>query len=105
MSKKDSFLIPRRRFLRSSAIGIAVSVIPNSNADNYSEEINMDAKKKELLISLIDCLGGPWPELCSLESTINKKIHKEGYRVEFLSYQVEENDIVPAILIVPDGVD
>ena len=66
MSKKDSLLIPRRGFLRSSAIGIAVSSIPNSNADNYSEEINMDAKKKELLISLIDCLGGPWPEPCSL---------------------------------------
>ena len=51
----------RRGFLRSSAIGIAVSSIPNSNADNYSEEIKMDAKKKELLISLVDCLGGPWP--------------------------------------------
>ena len=105
MSKKDSLLIPRRGFLRSSAIGIAVSGIPNSNADNYSEEINMDAKNKELLISLVDCLGGPWPEPCSLEPTINKKINKEGYRLEFLSYQVEENDRVPAILIVPDGVD
>ena len=105
MSKKDSLLIPRRGFLRSSAIGIAVGGIPNSNADDYSEEINMDAEKKELLISLVDCLGGPWPEPCSLEPTINKKINKEGYRVEFLSYQVEENDRVPAILIVPDGVD
>ena len=51
MSKKDSLLIPRRGFLRSSAIGIAVSGIPNSNADNYSEEINMDAKKKEVVFS------------------------------------------------------
>ena len=41
MSKKDSLLIPRRGFLRSSAIGIAVSGIPNSNADNYSEEIKV----------------------------------------------------------------
>ena len=47
MSKKDSLLIPRRGFLRSSAIGIAVGGIPNSNADDYSEEINMDVKKKE----------------------------------------------------------
>ena len=88
MSKKDSLLIPRRGFLRSSAIGIAVGGIPNSNADNYSEEINMDAKKKELLISLIDCLGGPWPEPCSLEPTTDKKINKGGYRIEFLSYHV-----------------
>ena len=53
MSKKDSLLIPRRGFLRSSAIGIAVNGISNSNADNYSEEINMDAKKKELLIQMM----------------------------------------------------
>ena len=105
MSKKDSLLIPRRGFLRSSAIGIAISGIPNSKADNYSEEINMDAIDIELLISLVKWLGGPWPEPCSLEPTINKKINKEGYRLEFLSYQVEENDRVPAILIVPDGVD
>lgn len=105
MSKKDSLLIHRRGFLRSSAIGIAVSSIPNSNANNYSEEINMDAKKKELLISLVDCLGGPWPEPCSLEPTINKRINKEGYHLEFLNYQVEENDRVPAILIVPDRVN
>ena len=32
-------------------------------------------------------------------------MQKEGYRIESLTYQVETGDRVPALLLVPDGVD
>ena len=50
-------------------------------------------------------MGGPWPEPCSLEPKTKKIINKDGYRIEFISYRAEENDRVPAILLVPDGVN
>lgn len=53
---------------------------------------------------LLACLGGPWPEPCPLEPQISKTEKQDGYRLEWLTYQVEPGERVPAILLVPDGV-
>ena len=53
---------------------------------------------------LLECLGGPWPDPCDLKPTVTRTEQKDGYRLEWLSYEVEPDDRVPAIMLVPDGV-
>lgn len=59
----------------------------------------------ELKDRLLECLGGPWPEACPLQPVVHETIAKDGYRIESVSYEVEPDDRVPAMLLVPDGVD
>ena len=54
---------------------------------------------------LLECLGGPFPPPCPLRPQLRETIRKEGYRIESVTYEVEPNDRVPAMLLVPDGVD
>ncbi len=54
---------------------------------------------------LLQCLGGPWPEPCDLRPRLRETIQKDGYRIESLVYEVEPGDRVPALLLVPEGVD
>ncbi|MBN2292067.1 MAG: dienelactone hydrolase family protein [Pirellulales bacterium] len=54
---------------------------------------------------LLQCLGGPWPEPCELCPQQREIIHKDGYRIESVTYEAEPGDRVPAMLLVPDGVD
>lgn len=54
---------------------------------------------------LLHCLGGPWPEPCPLQPVLRETIARDGYRVESWTYEVEPGDRVPALLLIPDGVD
>jgi len=54
-----------------------------------------DLKKK-----LLQCLGGPWPTPCDLQPEIRSVTQKDGYRIESLTYAVEPNDRVPALLLM-----
>jgi len=60
---------------------------------------------EDLREKLLECLGGQWPEPCDLRPVIREIMPKEGYRVESLTYEVEPGDRVPALLLVPDGID
>ena len=60
---------------------------------------------EELLQKLLQCLGGQWPNPCDLRPVIRNITPMEGYRVESLTYEAEPGDAVPALLLVPDGVD
>ncbi|MBM3860232.1 MAG: hypothetical protein FJ395_11350 [Verrucomicrobia bacterium] len=55
--------------------------------------------------TLLRCLGGPWPEPCSLRPKLRKIIQKDGYRIESVTYEVEPGDRVPAFVLIPNGVD
>lgn len=52
---------------------------------------------------LLQCLGGPWPEKCDLRPRVEKSEQRDGYRLEWVSYETEIDDRVPAILLRPDG--
>ena len=52
---------------------------------------------------LLECLGGPWPESCDLRPETLRTEHKQGYRLEWITYEVDPGDRVPAIVLVPDG--
>ncbi len=61
--------------------------------------------KKDLRKKLLQCLGGPWPEPCDLRPKLAEGLQKDGYRIESLSYEAESGDRIPALLMIPDGVD
>jgi dienelactone hydrolase len=62
-------------------------------------------KADELREKLLQCLGGQWPDPCDLQPVIRDTTKMDGYRIESLTYEVEPRDRVPALLLVPDGID
>jgi dienelactone hydrolase len=54
---------------------------------------------------LLACLGGAWPDPSPLKPKVTKTSKEKGFRIETLSYEVEPDDRVPALLLVPEGVD
>jgi len=62
-------------------------------------------RPEQLRAKLLQCLGGPWPEPTPLQPKLHRVEHKDGYRIEWVSYEAEPGDRVPALLLVPDGVD
>ncbi|MEC8590955.1 MAG: alpha/beta hydrolase family protein [Planctomycetota bacterium] len=53
---------------------------------------------------LLRCLGGEWPEPCELRPRSVRSEQADGYRLEWVEYEVETDEPVPAIVLVPDGV-
>ena len=49
------------------------------------------------------CLGGAFPKPAPLLPEIKETIRKDGYRIESVTYEVEVNDRVPALLLIPDS--
>lgn len=54
---------------------------------------------------LLQCLGGDWPEACALDADMVRIDAGDGYRIEHVRYQVEPGEYVPAVLLVPEGID
>jgi dienelactone hydrolase len=110
----------RREFLRGSAataISIAAlqakTALALESADRTDQERDSpvsanDAKKDDTMPQqfrkqLLRCLGGEWPENHDLKPRIKKTEEREGYEIEWLSYEAEPNDRIPAILLKPRG--
>jgi dienelactone hydrolase len=51
------------------------------------------------------CLGGEWPEPGPLNVRLRETIPRKGFRIESLTYEAEPGDAIPALLLIPDGVD
>ena len=92
----------RRDFLKDAGLIGGLSVLTSGCSTDSSLPNSEDKTFKENLLS---CLGGPWPEACPLNPKVSKAVQKDGYRLEFLDYEVEKGDRVPAVLLVPDGVN
>jgi dienelactone hydrolase len=58
----------------------------------------------EMRERLLSCLGGPWPEACPLDARVTKTEQRDGYRLQWISYNVEAHERVESILMIPDGV-
>ena len=50
---------------------------------------------------LLNCLGGVWPEHHDLRAKVEKTENCEEYVVEWVSYEAEPDDRIPAILLRP----
>ena len=94
----------RRDFLRASAMVAGVTGFSTSPATNA-----MSAQPLQESTTFRDqlqrCLGGPWPSPCELQPRVLREEAKDGYRLLWVDYTVEPNDRVPAILLIPDGVN
>ena len=92
----------RRFFLRTASVGAALGSSEVLKARNENDVV---IPEKEMLQNLINCLGGPWPDPCPLKANHRETIRKEGYRIESVTYEVEPDDRVPALILIPDGVN
>jgi dienelactone hydrolase len=54
---------------------------------------------------LLAGLGGPWPDPAPLRPRLRETIQKDGYRIESVTYEAEPADTIPAMLLIPDGVN
>ena len=95
--------VERREFLARSAAGLTLLLSGAAAGPAHAAEKKMerDAFRKKLL----ECLGGAWPEPCELRPKLRETMRKDGYRIESLTYEAEADDPIPAMLLVPDGVD
>ena len=96
--------IPRRSFLAGSVVGAMVASGFEIPVTAERGEKNV-AAAGDLRERLLECLGGPWPQPCDLRPMVREIIRKDSYRLESVTYEVEPGDRVPAMLLVPDGVD
>ena len=62
-------------------------------------------QQAEFREKLLACLGGPWPDPAPLRPQFRETIQKDGYRIESVTYESEPGDTIPALLLVPDGID
>ena len=92
----------RRDFIKSTTLAAGATALAGSTQSQANPAVN--AKTKIFREKLLECLGGPWPEGGDLKPKIQKTEQKDGYRLIWLSYELEPNDRCPAILLVPDGV-
>ncbi|MCB1205306.1 MAG: dienelactone hydrolase family protein [Verrucomicrobiae bacterium] len=66
---------------------------------------------EDLRSRLLVCLGGPWPAPAPLHPVIRETNQHEGFRIESLTYESPSGlddgvvERIPALLLVPDGVD
>jgi dienelactone hydrolase len=102
----------RRGFLAASAAGATLmwsaAFSEEGDPQTSGHQISQrgfpmtDLQRKE---KLLECLGGPWSEPCPLNPQLLETIPGDGYRIESLTYEAEPGDPIPAVLLVPDGVD
>lgn len=52
---------------------------------------------------LLACLGGPWPDPPPLHPQVRSVSHRDGYRIESVTYEAEPGERIPALLLVPEG--
>lgn len=102
----DEFAHPldRRSLLKHLTAGsvLAGTATPFSHPASADDDAMSPAEMREKLQA---CLGGPWPEPCPLAPVHRETMRKDGYRIESLTYEAEPGDPIPAMLLVPDGVD
>lgn len=64
------------------------------------DRFSADALRKQFQA----CLGGAFPIPPPLRPHLRETVLKQGYRIESITYEVELNEPIPALLLVPDSV-
>lgn len=96
----------RRAFLQqTAAVGATLAAFPSIAVSKTTRPASAAMSPDSLRETLQRCLGGPWPEPCPLLPKLRDTTKKDGYRIESLTYEAEPGDAIPALLLVPDGVD
>jgi dienelactone hydrolase len=97
-------LVSRRQWLAGSTAAAAwFSGATTTCKAADKGQLGMTAER--LREKLLECLGGPWPEPGDLNPRLRESMPKDGFRIESVTYEVEPGDRVPALLLIPDGID
>ncbi len=107
MSRKSSSgadRTERRAFLAKSALATSL-LLGVDNTGRGSPAETEGAAREDLKTKLLECLGGPWPEPCKLRPQVRERTEKDGYRIESITFEAEPGDRIPALMLIPDGVD
>lgn len=96
----------RRDLLRQTTAGVLSGVLATNAIARASstEDDTQTMTPEQLRTRLVECLGGPWPDPCPLNTQLRETIPQDGFRIESITYEVEPGDRVPAHLLIPDGV-
>ena len=95
----------RRGFLKHSALTAAgVGAVSTASGFAREESETGTVVPTDFREALLECLGGPWPEPGELNPRVQRSEQRDGYRLEWISYEVEPDDRVPAVLLIPDDV-
>jgi dienelactone hydrolase len=110
MSEQQSGGTPmaRRQFIEKSAVGAAAILgaeAARGDAAAANAGLDKPSTPEQWRARLQACLGGPWPDPCDLRPVVRETIAKDGYRIESVTYEAEPGDRIPALLLIPDGVD
>jgi dienelactone hydrolase len=97
----------RRQFLQQAAAltaSLSLMGITTMAEESHRPTPALTTDPAALRAKLLECLGGPWPEPGDPRPQVLRTEAKDGYRLEWVSYEAEPGDRIPAIVIVPDGV-
>ncbi len=92
----------RRDFLRCGTISTGAAVL--SSASQSYANVTEPHVVTDLRQQLLACLGGPWPEPCELRPETYKVEQFDGYTLQWVRYDAEPEDRIPAIVMIPDGI-
>jgi dienelactone hydrolase len=105
----------RRRLLKQVAAGSVWAGLGGGSAFATASSASTDPSSPmnpdELRARLLECLGGPWPESGPLNVRHRETLAGDGFRIESLTYEATSGlpgkpaDAIPALLLIPDGVD
>ena len=93
----------RRDFIRSTTLAAGASAVAGVESE-VSAKPGPKVTGSTFRDKLLEGLGGPWPEGGDLQPKLLKTDQKDGYRLEWITYELEPGDRCPAILLVPNGV-
>jgi len=113
MKRKQSTFVQdqsRRSFLKSNIIfglGTLTSgmTIHQSCTSSKKSEKPGNLTRNELLVKYQECLGGPFPKPPPLNPILRETIQKDGYRIESVTYEGMPGERIPALILIPDGID
>jgi len=94
----------RRAFLQSSLASTSTATLLASGTSLLAEDGAQPFDSHTLRGKLLQSLGGHWPDAGTLKVQLREKIRKDRYTIESLYYEVEPNDRVPALLLIPNEV-
>jgi dienelactone hydrolase len=96
----------RRRFMKTQLMAglsaISASGLPIDPLTTETGSVPKPTSREALRKHYQACLGGTFPKPGPLFPEIKETIRKDGYRIESITYEVEANDRVPALLLIPD---
>jgi len=102
--KHEPTPLNRRDFLAGSLAGAAM-LNAAADARQVNGQLERPMHATDFRKRLLECLGGDWPQPGPLRAQLREVIQKEGYRIESVSYEVEPQGRVPALMLIPEGVD